>query len=183
MACIVTISCFNINLNGRQFLNANGKRYCERRRIKATKEKKDRKRERENNWSPSSRKCFLFSTDFAVCHFCWNIIGAFSIFVHKDIFIFFFPENPDPKLQFTTKIAFYCPARGFGYTPDSKYKLKNLPNGTHSISFILASKKIQLHGKIRKMAKSGFCRKFCFELQQFALITADKTKITFENIV
>lgn len=131
-----------------------------------SKQQKKKKTEREKEKTTGLRvqENAFFSRLILLCVIFAGILLELFPFLFTKIFsFFFFPEDPDPKLHFTTKIAFYCPARGFGYTPDSKYELKNLPNGTHSISFILASKKIQLHGKIRKMAKSGFCRKFCFE--------------------
>lgn len=180
MACIVTISCFNINLNGRKFWMPGKNGIAKDGESK--QQKKNRQKEKTTGFRVQENA--FFSRLILLCViFAGILLELFPFLFTKRFSIFFFPEYPNPKLHFTTKIAFYCPTRGFGYTPDSKYKQKNLPNGTYSISFILASKKIQLHGKIRKMAKSGFCRKFCFELQQFALITADKTKITHSKIL
>lgn len=151
VACIVTISCFNINLNGRQFSNANGKRYFKRRRIKATKEKKA-EREKEKTTGLRIQENSFFSR-LILLEYYWSFFYFCS---QRDFRFFFFQEDPDPKLHFTTKIAFYCPARGFGYTPDSKYELKNLPNGTHSISFILASKKNSIAWKNKENGQIRF---------------------------
>lgn len=103
VACIVTISCFNINLNGRKFLNANGKRYCLRRANQSNKRKKRQKERKRKQLVSEFKKMLSFLDWFCCVSFLLEYYWSFFHFCSQRDFHFFLPRKSRSKTTIYNK--------------------------------------------------------------------------------